>query len=162
MSKTPYADVISIFGGACQSLLGGMVVWLLTCVAAGAVPVLANTDWTDPLSRSELDWTLTFAWVGHLILATLFLWGIIVLCIHGLCLAALAHGTHGTLRVLSIVFVAQLTTSTIFVMLGRGDWWWRPALAWGLLSGGVAWRWAVSRRSPVRPPDAAHVRRYRA
>ena len=144
MSKTPYNDILSIFGAACQSLVGGSIIWAITCAFAGVIPVIANEGWNYWDYDPEFVWTLAFAWIGHLIVASICLWGLLVICLHGISVAALVHGTHSVPRVLSIVFVAQITTSTIIVLVWDADTWWRPLIAWAVGTSAVGLGWIMS------------------
>ena len=63
----------------------------------------------------NIGWAWILAWLGHLILAAMGLWGLIVICIHVGCLAALIQGTERVMTVLAIAFVSQLTASALVV-----------------------------------------------
>ncbi len=108
MSALPENDLISVFRSATQSLLGGLLVWVLTCALAGAIAMKATTE--------NADWSWAFGWIWHLAAAGIGLWGLLVLVIHASCVSALVYGTDRVLRVIVIAFIAQLTTSTIIVV----------------------------------------------
>jgi hypothetical protein len=99
-----------------QSVLGGLFGWLLTCSLAGAIATAATVERID-----DLSWFWAVAWVWHLGVAGLEIWGLLIICIHAFCLSALIDGTDRVLRVIVIVFTVQLTTSMIVVVtLDRG------------------------------------------
>jgi len=106
MSQSYY--VTSVFRESAQGVVGGTITWLITCALAGAIATAAAAG-----SIEDMEWALALAWIGHLAVAGFGLWGLLVVCIHAGCLAALVQGTERPLRVLSIAFISQLTTSAI-------------------------------------------------
>jgi hypothetical protein len=99
---------LSALQEAVQGFLGGSFAWLFTSALAGAIACGAATE-----GLSEIDWVWGLAWIGHLAVAGAAIWGLIPLCIHAGCLAALIHGTDRVLRPILIAFFTQLTTSAI-------------------------------------------------
>lgn len=122
MGQSPYAT--SIVREAVQGTVGGSLIWVLSCAIAGVVTTAATADSFD------VDWSWAFAWIGHLVVAGIQLWGLVVICIHVLCLAALIHGTERVLRVVVITFISQLTTSAIVTVSFEHDALWREVMAW--------------------------------
>ncbi|MGO9588098.1 MAG: hypothetical protein ACLP2Y_18120 [Limisphaerales bacterium] len=116
MSTPSDNDLGSVFNAAIQSVLGGLFVWLLTCSLAGAIATAATVEHID-----DLSWLWAFAWAWHLAVAGMWLWGLLIICIHAFCLSALIHGTDRVLRVIVIVFTVQLTTSTIVIVTINKD-----------------------------------------
>ena len=110
MSASPENDLISVFRAATQGLLGGLLIWMLTCTLAGAVAT-ATAEGVE-----DVDWLWAFAWVRHLAFAGIALWGLLVILIHAFCVSALVYGTDRVLRVVVIAFIVQLTTSMIVVV----------------------------------------------
>ena len=108
MSASPESDLISVFRAATQSLLGGLLAWVLTCSLAGAIAKVATGEY--------FDWFWALAWVVHLAFAGIGLWGLLVILLHAFCLSALVNGTDRVLRIIVIAFTAQLTTSMIVVV----------------------------------------------
>jgi hypothetical protein len=111
-------DLGSVFNAAIQSVLGGLFAWLLTCSLAGAIATAATVERIDDLSWL---WLWAVAWVWHLAVAGMWLWGLLIICIHAFCLSALIHGTDRVLRVIVIAFTVQLTTSMIVVVTINRD-----------------------------------------
>jgi len=146
MRFDPLEDLFVIFQSAIQSLLGGLVAWLLTCVVAGAIPSVLSAQWPP-----EIGWFIVLAWLVHLVYAGMAIWGLLTICVHALCLAALIYGTHNGFAALSITFFAQLTTSTIVVILLDSDLWWRPATGWAFCSCFLACYWITSFRRSRMP-----------
>jgi len=130
MSASPENDLVSVFRTAAQSLLGGLLVWVLTCTLAGAIAKAATAQGLE-----DVDWFWALAWVWHLAVAGIELWGLLVLLIHAFCLTALVYGTDRVLRVIVIAFIAQLTTSLIVVVTFDGDTLPRALTIWIPLAG---------------------------
>ena len=98
--------------------------WLLTCTLAGVIATAAAEG------AQDVSWAWAFAWIGHLAVAGIGVWGLILLCIHAGCLGALVHGTERVLRVAVIAFISQLTTSGIVVVTFEPDALRRVTIVW--------------------------------
>lgn len=81
-------------------------------------------------SVHDFDWGWAFAWIGHLAIAGLELWGLIVICIHAGCLASLVHGAERPVKIVLITFVSQLTTSTIVLLQFERQAFYRLSILW--------------------------------
>jgi len=127
MSLPTDTDAVSAFKAGIQNLLGGFCGWLLTCSLAGIVATAAAAgdfrDW---------DWFWAFAWIGHLAIAAIGVWGLLVICLHAFCVSALVNGTDNVFRVLLTVFTLQLTTSTVAILCVEPENWIRSLTAWFL------------------------------
>jgi hypothetical protein len=123
MNQSPFAT--SLVREAAQGTVGGFLTWLCTCAVAGIIPTAAAAEGFDNAS-----WAWAFAWLGHLAIAGIAVWGVVVICIHVACLSALIHGTGRVLRVVAAAFGAQLTTSAIAVVSFDHDTFRRVAIAW--------------------------------
>ena len=108
--------MISVFRAATQCLLGGLLIWMLTCTLAGAIAA-ATAEGVEFIDW----WWWAFAWVRHLAFAGIGLWGLLVILLHAFCVSALVNGTDRVLRVIVIAFIAQLTTSMIVVVTFDGE-----------------------------------------
>ena len=106
-------------------MLGGLLVWSLICSLAGAIAMAATIERID-----DLGWFWAVAWIWHLGVAGIEIWGLFIICIHAFCLSALIHGTNRVLRVLVIAFIVQLTTSMIVVVTIFGGTLPRAAAIW--------------------------------
>jgi len=109
-------DLGSIFKAATQSVIGGLFVWSLTCSFAGIVAGAATIGHLQDLSW-EWIFAGAFSWIIHLAIASIGLWGLLVIFIHALCLSALINETEHVLRVLIFAFAIQLTTSMIVIVI---------------------------------------------
>ena len=125
MSTPSDNDLGVVFREALQSVLGGSFGWLLTCSLAGAIASAASIE-----SIHDLSWFWTVAWLWHLGVAGIEIWGVLIICIHAFCLTALIQGTDRVLRVLVIIFIVQLTTSMIVVVTFDRDALPRAAAVW--------------------------------
>ena len=83
---------------------------------AGAIPVIAGTRGLE-----EDGWGIAFAWVGHLAVAGIALWGLAVICVHACCLSSLIHGTGSSPRSLALAFITQLSTSSVVLLLFEAE-----------------------------------------
>ena len=139
------------------TVVGGTGLLLLTCALAGAIPLVLtlrefpNEGW--PL--------LAAAWLGHLILAGLCIWGIAFVLIHIWCLYSLIFTEESRRRALAVAFLSQLTVSTIFTLNENAG---TAYLVWGTLTvillpylwrafGGGKARVIEHVRDPRRRPD---------
>jgi len=122
MSQSPYAR--SLAREAAQSTIGGALIWLLTSTVAGLIPTVAAQGMDD------VSWIWVLAWLGHLAVAGMALWGLLVVAIHAGCLSALIHGTHRLLPIVAITFVSQLTASSIVIVMLNDDVLQRVLLVW--------------------------------
>lgn len=87
---------------------GGLLAWGLTCACAGAIPLLIRDYQMDDLSPAVL-----FAWIVHLIVAGIGLWGIAFVVLHVLCLHSLINTEASRRRALAGAFIVQLMASTV-------------------------------------------------
>jgi hypothetical protein len=129
MSLPTDTDAVSAFKAAMQSLLGGVFGWMLTCSLAGVIATAAATD-----NLNDLDWFWALAWIGHLAVAAVGVWGLLVICLHAFCASALIHGTDHVLRTIVMAFVLQLVTSSIVMMFFESEHWVRLIVVCGSLS----------------------------
>jgi hypothetical protein len=85
-----------------------------------------------------------------LIVAGIAMWGLLVLCIHAYCLAALVHGTARPLRPMAAAFLAQLTASAIVAAMLQEEVFVRVASVWTVCAtlavGYFIWSFARQRR----------------
>lgn len=126
MSQKP--DVFSAFGEAVTGLIGGSLAWLLTCSLAGVVAsITAETRYGYSI---DIEWGWAFAWIGHLAVAGVALWGLLVICIHVWCISELVNGTERPFRTLVIAFFVQLTTSSIVILTLEREVFERIAVVW--------------------------------
>jgi hypothetical protein len=123
---TPHYLLLA-FREAMQSLLGTGLAMALTCMAGGAIPLLAA--WPDLWTDGEY-FVLAFGWVGHWITAGIMLWGFLAVIVPAACLYELLHGTSSPWLVLTAVFETQLLVSTVALcVLGEADHWQSPVIA---------------------------------
>jgi len=87
---------------------GGLLAWGLTCALAGAIPILI---WD--VRGDDYGIAVFFAWILHLIVAGIGLWGIAFVLLHVWCLHSLIYTEDSRLRALAGAFLSQLTVSTI-------------------------------------------------
>ena len=125
MTTPSDTDLGAVFRAAVQGVFGGLFGWLLTCSFAGAIAMAATANGDEP------NWSWALAWVWHLAVAGIALWGLLVVCIHAFCISALVNGTDRVLRVIVIAFSVQLTTSLIVTVIMDPETWVR-ALVVGL------------------------------
>ena len=123
MRQSPYATSLSREGA--QGLIGGSLAWLLACSLAGVVAAAATAD-----SVEDLSWSWLFAWIGHLAVAGIELWGLVAICIQAWCASALVHGTERALRVVVVAFICQLTTSAIVIVTFEHEYFHRMMILW--------------------------------
>jgi hypothetical protein len=124
--KPFYNDFAEVLAAAAQSLVGGLAIWLVTVTVAGAIPTAVAADRLD-----EMGWELALAWIGHLAVAGMALWGLLIVCAHVYCLTALIHGIGSAPRAVVVAFVSQITTSTAVLLLIGSDHWSRLVATWG-------------------------------
>ena len=123
MSQSPFAT--SLFREAVRSSVVGSLAWLIVSALAGALATAATAE-----HFQDFSWYWALAWVWHLAVAGIGLWGLIVVCVHVWCMSALIHGTDRVLRPLVIAFVAQLTTSAIVIVTLERDDFQRVLMVW--------------------------------
>lgn len=127
MSQEP--DVFSACREAVTGLIGGSTAWLLTCSLAGIVATA--TVESNRGYPTQFEWMWGLAWIGHLAVAGIAFWGLLIMCIHAWCISELVHGTERPLRVIVIAFLVQLTTSSIVTVAIEHDVLTRIAVMWG-------------------------------
>jgi hypothetical protein len=154
---SPGDGILAIAHELAGTVVGGTGLLLLTCALAGAIPLVLtlrefpNEGW--PL--------LAAAWLGHLILAGLCIWGIAFVLIHIWCLYSLIFTEESRRRALAVAFWSQLTVSTIFTLNENAG---TAYLVWGILTvillpylwrafGGGKARAIEHVRDPRRRPD---------
>ncbi len=123
-------DAGSAATSAVKELLGGLFGWLLVCSLAGLIAAVA----ADGIP-SEFDLLYVFSWIAHLGVAGICIWGLFVLCLHGLLVSALLHGHERPLHLLALAFLLQLTTSSIVEIMWEHSEWTRICLVWLTVGG---------------------------
>ncbi len=109
------------------TLFGGLLAWGLTCSLAGAIPILI---WDGRVNDCGV--AVFFAWILHLVVAGVGLWGIVFVLLHTWCLHSLIYTEDSRLRALAGAFLSQLTVSTIAHSLLEEDISTHAIVAWGL------------------------------
>ena len=147
MSLPPDTRVLPVLRAAAQSVMGGLLLWALTCAFADAIATAATAGPHD-----EFNWSWAFSWIGHLALAGFGLWGLVVIAIHACCVSALIQGTERILCVVAIIFSAQLTTSTIIASILDSEHWMRAvAICLPLIAGAMTYAiWSLVRQKTDR------------
>lgn len=94
------------------TLGGGLLAWGLTCAFAGAIPILI---WDGRVNDHGV--AVFFAWILHLIVAGIGLWGVVFVVLHVWCLHSLIYTEASRRRALAGAFLSQLTVSTLSTAL---------------------------------------------
>ncbi|HOW65449.1 MAG TPA: hypothetical protein P5186_25670 [Candidatus Paceibacterota bacterium] len=116
---------------ALQSLVGASLAVFTVCVLGSMVPLAASWHHLPKID----DWfVISFAWVGHWVIAGLAFWGLFLAVVPAWCFYELIRGCQSPFRVLLVILLVQLGVSTVAVCsfaepAERG----RPLIASGII-----------------------------